>query len=135
MFHGSMDDEPRVPQAPAVSNILTREEFVANLNRAAGDARMSFSKAEIAKHDAALREVIRQAVLDVEKLPHAEECSRFNCTCSICGKTVAEHPEFLVMCGDQLVSSGICEGFEWITGPCNCGHAAVIANLKKAGNL
>lgn len=70
-----------------MSDILTREEFLICIEQGEDDDVMALEKC-----DAALRACIQQAVLDVEKLPHAMACNLW---------------------------------------PCDCGHDAAIANLKK----
>lgn len=102
-----------------MSEILTKLEFDTIIPSRCAVVPLSRGEANRLRiSDAALREVIRQAVLDIEKLPHAPSCASGN------GEWRLEEK------GDCITREFYLYGT-----PCNCGHAAAIANLKKAGNL
>ncbi len=68
----------------------------------------------------AAQERIRLLEGAIEGAPHSEPCNHFRCACSVCGVVVTDHPDFMVMVGDELIPTGVCEGFHWIAGKCNC---------------
>lgn len=80
-----------------MSYMLTREEFKSKVKIVARREHDQIQAWDaVLDCDAALREVIRQAVEDVEKLPHGFDC-------------------------EQGIGGA----------PCNCGHDAAIARMKK----
>lgn len=98
-----------------MSDILTREEFLICIEQGEDDDVMALEKC-----DAALRACIQQAVLDVEKMPHKDDCAS------------KKGRKQCMLCADEEVK-GISTGFcrECPRADCNCGHDATIANLKK----
>lgn len=103
-----------------MSDILTREEFEVEYD----------GNTVLMVHDAALRACIQQAVLDVEKLPHAESCAvkitPIELRCRNC-ETTPSAP-WNTLCRNAV------RDHDWYNAnakACDCGHAATIAGLKK----
>lgn len=95
-----------------MSDILTTAEFQW--------AKHAGNRAALDRHDAALRACIQQAVLDVEKMPHKDDCAS------------KKGRKQCMLCADEEVK-GISTGFcrECPRADCNCGHDAAIDGLKK----
>lgn len=106
-----------------MSDILTQEAIdglAAHLDNDAPFEDWSDGLESLMNSHAELRACIQQAVLDVEKMPHKDDCAS------------KKGRKQCMLCADEEVK-GISTGFcrECPRADCNCGHDAAIDGLKK----